>query len=181
MQTFEDSKKEIQSRIGAATDGVNALLEERSNLDSVRREADERDRAELSLAHEQYVRGELTKKPVAYTANRDAVEGRAEAMPKLIDEAELAVAKARLDLVMLERAQALDEEKAPREKLERIQEEVAQLEQERQEALEDVTSVQRKAEVKQAEEFAHRSEIRHLENAVNARMRVASNWGVVVG
>jgi hypothetical protein len=102
-------------------------------------------------------------------------------MPKLIDEAELEVAKARLVLVMLERAQALAEEKAPREKLERIKEEVAQLEKERREADQDVTSVRRRAEVKQQEEFAHRSEIRRLEEAVNARTRVASNWGVVVG
>ena len=178
---MEDRKTAIWGRIDAGVAVVNALLEERSHLDSARGEADERDRAELSSAHEQYVRGELTKSPVAYTANRNAVERRAEAMPKLIDEAQLEVAKARLDLVMLEGAQALAEEKAPRDKLARIEEEVAQLERERQEANEDVTSVQKRAEVKMEQEFAHRSEIRRLEEAVNARTRVASNWGVVVG
>jgi transcriptional regulator with XRE-family HTH domain len=49
------------------------------------------------------------------------------------------------------------------------------------EADQDVTSVRRRVEVKQEQEFAHRSEIRRLEEAVNARTRVASNWGVVVG
>jgi chromosome segregation ATPase len=181
MQTVEDRKREIQGRIDAGVAVVNALLEERSNLDSARREADERDRAELSSAHEQYVRGELTKRPVAYTANWDAVESRAEAMPKLIDAAQLEVAKARLDLVMLEGAQAMAEEEAPREKLARIDEEVAQLEKERLEADQAVTSVRRRAEVKMEQEFAHRGEIHRLEEALNSRTRVASNWGVVVG
>ncbi len=178
---MESRKAQIQGRIDAGVAVVNALLEERSNLNARRAEADEQDRAELSSAHEQYVRGELTKRPVAYTANWDAVESRAEAMPQLIDAALLEVAKARLDLVMLERAQALDDEQAPREKLERIQEEVAQLERERQEADQDVTSFRRRAEVKQEQEFAHRSEIRQLEKGLTARTRVASNWGVVVG
>jgi chromosome segregation ATPase len=178
---MEDRKTAIWGRIETGIDGVNALLEERSHLDSVRGEADEQDRAELSSAHEQYVRGELTKRPVAYTANRDAVESRAKAMPKKIDAAQLEVAKARLDLVLLEGAQALAEESAPRAKLERIEEEVAQLERERQEANEDVTSVRRRAEVKMEEEFVHRGEIHRLEEAVGARTRVASNWGVVVG
>jgi chromosome segregation ATPase len=181
MESLESRKAEIQNRIEEGVDVVNALLEERSNLNARRDEALEQDQAELSTAHKRYVRGELTKRPAAYTANWDAVESRAEAIPKKIDAAELEVAKARLDLVMLEGAQALAEEKAPREKLERIEEEVAQLEKERQEADQDVTSVRRRAEVKQEEEFAHRSEIRRLEEAVNARTRVASNWGVVVG
>jgi chromosome segregation ATPase len=181
MQTVEDRKTEIQGRIEEGVDGVNALLEERSNLDSARREADEQDRAELSSAHEQYLRGELPKRPVSYTANWDAVEQRAEAMPKKIDAAELEVAKARLDLVLLEGAEALAEEKAPREKLERIKEEVAQLERERLEAEQDVTSVRRRAEATMEQEFSHRSEIHRLEEAVSARTRVASNWGVVVG
>jgi peptidoglycan hydrolase CwlO-like protein len=178
---LESRKAEIRDRIEEGVEIVQDLKDERGNLNARRAEADEQDRAELSSAHEQYVRGELTKRPVTYTANRDAVESRAEAMPKLIDEAQLDVVKARLDLVMLEGAQALAEESAPREKLERIDEEVAQLEKERQEADQDVTSVRRRAEIKQQEEFAHRSEIRRLEEAVNARMRVASNWGVVVG
>jgi chromosome segregation ATPase len=178
---MESRKAQIQGRIDAGVAVVNALLEERSNLNARRAEADEQDRAELSSAHEQYVRGELTKRPVAYTANWDAVENRAEAMPKKIDEAQLEVAKARLDLVMLEGAQAMADEEAPREKLERIDEEVAQLERERQEADQTVTSVRRRIEVKQEQEFAHRGEIHRLEEAVNARTRVASNWGVVVG
>jgi chromosome segregation ATPase len=178
---MESRKAQIQGRIEEGVAVVNALLEERSNLDSARGEADELDRGELSEAHEQFVRGELTKSPIAYTANWDAVESRAEAMPTLIDAAELEVAKARLDLVLLEGAAALAEEKAPREKLERIQEEVVQLEKERQEANEYVTSVRRRAEATMQEEFAYRSEINRLEEAVNSRTRVASNWGVVMG
>jgi chromosome segregation ATPase len=178
---LESRKAQIQGRIEEGVAVVNALLEERSNLNARRDQALEQDQAELSTAHEQYVRGELTKRPAAYTANWDAVESRAVALPKLIDQAELVVAKARLDLVLLEGAEAMAEEKAPREKLERIEEEVAQLEKERQEANEDVTSVRRRAEVKQEQAFAHRSQIRALEEAVNSRTRVASNWGVVMG
>jgi chromosome segregation ATPase len=181
MQTVEDRKREIQDRIDEGVEIVQDLKAERSNLNARRAEADELDRGELSSAHEQFVRGKLTRRPVTYTANRDAVESRAEAMPKLIDQAQLEVAKARLDLVLLEGAQAMAEEQAPREKLERIQEEVEQLERERQEAEQDVMSVRRKAEVKQEQAFAHRSEIRALEEAVNSRTRVASNWGVVMG
>jgi chromosome segregation ATPase len=178
---MESRKAEIRDRIEEGVEIVQDLKDERGNLNARRAEADELDRAELSSAHEQYVRGQLKQRPVAYTANRGTVESRAEAMPKLIDEAELEVAKARLDLVMLEGAQAMAEEEAPREKLERIEVEVAQLEKERQEADQDVTSVRRRVEVKQEQEFAHRSEIHRLEEAVNARTRVASNWGVVVG
>ncbi len=187
MQTVEDRKREIQGRIDAGVAGVNALLEERSNLDSARVEADEQDHAAYHAAHSEWYEqrsdraGENNPRPAFVTPHRDAVESRAEAVPKLIDAAQLEVAKARLDLVMLEGAQALAEEKAPREKLERIKDEVAQLEKERQEADQDVTSVRRRVEVKMEQEFAHRGEIRRLEEAVNARTRVASNWGVVVG
>jgi SMC interacting uncharacterized protein involved in chromosome segregation len=181
MQTVEERKREIQGRIEEGVEIVQDLKDERGNLNARRAEADEQDRAELSSAHEQYVRGELTKRPVAYTAKRDAVEQRAVAMPKLIDAAELEVAKARLDLVLLEGAQALAEEDAPRERLKRIEEEAAQLEKERQEADQDVTSVRRRAEAKLEEEFAHRSEIRQLEKGLTARTRVASNFGEVVG
>jgi len=181
MESLESRKAQIQGRIEEGVEIVQDLKDERSNLNARRDQALEQDRGELSTAHEQFVRGELTKRPVAYTANWDAVESRAEAMPKLIDAAELEVAKARLDLVMLEGEQALAEEKAPREKLERIEEEVAQLERERLEAEQDVTSVRRRAEVTMQEEFTQRGEINRLEEAVNARTRVASNWGVVVG
>jgi uncharacterized protein YlxW (UPF0749 family) len=181
MQTVEDRKREIQDRIEEGVEIVQDLKDERSNLNARRDQALEQDQAELSTAHEQFVRGELPKKPVAYTANWDAVESRAEAMPKLIDQAELEVALARLDLVLLEGAQAMAEEQAPREKLARIQEEVAQLERERQEAEQDVTSVRRRAEAKMEEEYTQRGEIHRLEEAVNSRTRVASNWGVAVG
>jgi predicted nuclease with TOPRIM domain len=181
MESLEARKAEIRERIEEGVEIVQDLKDERSNLNARRDQALEQDQAELSSAHEQFVRGELPKRPVASTANWDAVERRAAAMPKLIDEAELEVAKARLDLVLLEGAEAMAEEQAPREKLKRIEEEVAQLERERQEANEDVTSVQKRAEVKMEQEFAHRSEIRRLEEAVNSRTRVASNWGVVVG
>ncbi len=181
MQTVEDRKREIQGRIDAGVAVVNALLEERSNLNTARGGAAELDQAELSSAHERYLRGDLPKSPIAYTANWDAVESRAESMPTLIDQAELEVALARLDLVLLEGAEAMAEEKAPREKLERIEEEVAQLERERQEANESVTSVRRRAEATMEQEMQQRSEIRALEEAVNSRTRVASNWGVVVG
>jgi predicted nuclease with TOPRIM domain len=177
----ESRKAEIRDRIDEGVDVVNALLEERSNLNARRDEALEQDQAELSYAHEMYLRGELPKSPVAYSGNWDAVERRAEAMPPLIDAAQLEVAKARLDLVLLKGAEALAEEKAPREKLERIQAEVAQLERERQEANEDVTSVRRRAEATMQEEFAHRGEIHRLEEAVNSRTRVASNFGVAMG
>jgi hypothetical protein len=173
---MESRKAQIQGRIDTGVAVVNALLEERRNLDSARREADELDRAAY---HAEWY--ENPRPPAFVTQHTDAVERRAEAMPKLIDQAELEVALARLDLVLIERAQALAEEDAPREKLKRIEEEVAQLERERQEANEDVTSVRRRAEVKLEEEFAHRSEINRLEEAVNSRTRVASNWGVVVG
>ncbi len=178
---LESRKAQIQDRIDEGVAVVNALLEERSNLNARRDQALEQDQAELSSAHGQFVRGELPKRPVAYTANWDAVERRAEAMPKLIDAAELVVAKARLDLVLLEGAQAMADEDAPREKLKRIQEEVKQLEKERQEADQAVTSVRRRAEVTMQEEFSYRSEIHRLEEAVNSRTRVASNWGVVLG
>ena len=181
MESLESRKAQIQGRIEEGVEIVQDLKDERSNLNARRDQALEQDQAELSSAHGQYVRGELPKRPVAYTANWDAVERRAEAMPKLIDEAELEVAKARLDLVLLEGAQAMAEEQAPREKLARIQEEVAQLEKERLEADQDVTSVRRRAEVTMQEEFAYRGEIHRLEEAVNSRTRVASNWGVVVG
>jgi chromosome segregation ATPase len=177
----ESRKAEIRDRIDTGVDGVNALLEERSNLNARRDQALEQDQAELSSAHEQFVRGELPKRPVAYTANWDAVERRAAAMPKLVDAAQLEVAKARLDLVLLEGAQALAEEKAPREKLARIDDEVAQLERERLEAEEAVTSVRRRAEATMEQEFSYRSEIHRLEEAVNSRTRVASNFGVVLG
>jgi uncharacterized protein YlxW (UPF0749 family) len=181
MESLESRKEEIRDRIDEGVEIVQDLKDERSNLNARRDQALEQDQAELSTAHEQFVRGELPKRPVAYTANWDAVERRAEAMPTLIDAAELEVAKARLDLVLLEGAEALAEEEAPREKLERIQEEVAQLERERQEADQAVTSVRQRAEAKLEEEFVHRSEISRLEVAVKARTRVASNWGVVVG
>jgi hypothetical protein len=181
MESLESRKAEIRDRIEQGVEIVQDLKDERSNLNARRAEADEQDRGELSSAHEQYVRGQLKRRPVAYTANRGIVESRAEAMPKLIDEAELEVAKARLDLVLLAGAEAMADESVPQERLARIELEVAQLERERLEADQAVTSVRRRAEVKQQEEFAHRSEIRRLEEAVNARTRVASNWGVVVG
>ncbi len=178
---MEDRKAEIRDRIEEGVAVVDALLEERSNLNARRDQALEQDQAELSSAHGQYLRGELPKRPVAFTANWDAVERRAEAMPKLIDAAQLEVAKARLDLVLLEGAQAMAEESAPRERLKRIDVEVAQLERERLEAEQDVTSVRRRAEATMEQEFSYRSEINRLEEAVNSRTRVASNWGVVVG
>jgi chromosome segregation ATPase len=178
---LESRKAEIQDRIDEGVEIVQDLKDERSNLNARRAEADEQDRGELSTAHEQYVRGQLKRRPVAYTANRGIVEQRAEAIPSLIDAAQLEVAKARLDLVLLEGAEALAEEQAPREKLKRIEEEVAQLERERLEADQAVTSVRRRAEVTMQEEFTHRSEIHRLEEAVNSRTRVASNFGVVVG
>jgi uncharacterized protein with von Willebrand factor type A (vWA) domain len=178
---MESRKAEIRGRIDEGVEIVQDLKDERSNLNARRAEADEFDRAELSSAHEQFVRGQLKQRPVAYTANRGIVESRAEAMPKLIDAAELVVAKARLDLVLLEGAEALAEEKAPREKLARIEEEVAQLGRERLEADQAVMSVRRRAEATMEEEFTQRGEIHRLEEAVNSRTRVASNWGVVVG
>jgi uncharacterized protein with von Willebrand factor type A (vWA) domain len=181
MESLESRKAEIRDRIDAGVAVVDALLEERGNLNARRAEADEQDRGELSSAHEQYVRGQLKQRPVTYTANRGIVESRAEAMPKLIDAAELEVAKARLDLVLLEGAQALAEEQAPREKLARIDEEVAQLEKERMEAEQDVTSVRRRAEATMEQEFVQRGEIHRLEEAVNTQTRVASDWGVAVG
>jgi multidrug efflux pump subunit AcrA (membrane-fusion protein) len=181
MESLESRKAEIRDRIEEGVEIVQDLKDERSNLNARRDQALEQDQAELSSAHEKYVRGQLKQRPVAYTANWDAVESRAVAMPKLIDAAQLEVAKARLDLVLLEGAQALAEEQAPREKLERIQDEVAQLERERLEAEQDVTSVRRRAEATMQEEFAYRGEIHRLEEAVSARTRVASNFGVVVG
>jgi chromosome segregation ATPase len=183
---MESRKAQIQGRIEEGVDVVNALLEERSNLDSARREADEQDLASYHAAHREWYEersdhaGENSR-PAFATPYRDRVERRAQALPKLIDEAELVVAKARLDLVMLEGAEALAEEQAPREKLKRIEEEIAQLERERQEADQAVTSVRRRAEATMEQEFSHRSEINRLEEAVSARTRVASNWGVVVG
>ncbi len=173
---LESRKAQIQGRIEEGVAGVNALLEERRNLNAARGVADEKDRAAY---HAEWY--ENPRPPAFVTQHTDAVERRAEAMPKLIDAAQLEVAKARLDLVMLEGAQALAEEQAPREKLARIEQEVAQLERERQEADQDVTNARTRAEVKQEQEFAHRGEIRRLEEAVNSRTRVASNWGVVVG
>jgi predicted nuclease with TOPRIM domain len=178
---LKSRKEEIRDRIDTGVDVVDALLEERSNLNARRDEALEQDQAELSTAHERFVRGELPKRPVAYSGNWDAVERRAQAMPKLIDAAELEVAKARLDLVLLEGAQAMAEEKAPREKLKRIDVEVAQLEKERLEAEQDVTSVRRRAEATMEQEMQQRGEINRLEEALTSRTRVASNWGVVVG
>jgi chromosome segregation ATPase len=181
MESLESRKAEIRDRIEEGVEIVQDLKDERGNLNARRAEADELDLAELSSAHAQYVRGQLKQRPVAYTANRGTVESRAEAMPNLIDAAELEVAKARLDLVLLEGAQALAEEKAPREKLARIDDEVAQLERERLEAEQAVMSVRRRAEATMEQEFSHRSEINRLEEAVNSRTRVASNWVVVVG
>jgi hypothetical protein len=93
----------------------------------------------------------------------------------------LEVAKARLDLVLLEGAQAMADESVPRERLARIDVEVAQLERERLEAEQAVMSVRRRAEATMQEEFSYRSEIHRLEEAVNSRTRVASDFGVVVG
>jgi chromosome segregation ATPase len=177
----ESRKAEIRDRIDTGVAVVDALLDERSTLNARRDQALEQDQAELSTAHEQHLRGELPKSPIAYSGNWDAVQSRAETIPKLLDAAQLEVAKARLDLVLLEGAEAMAEEKAPREKLARIQEEVAQLEKERQEADQAVTSVRRRAEATMEQEFSYRSEIHRLEEAVNSRTRVASNWGVVVG
>jgi hypothetical protein len=178
---LKSRKAQIQGRIDASVAVVDALLEERGNLNARRDEALEQDQAELSTAHEQYVQGELTKRPVAYSGNWDAVERRAEAMPKLIDAAQLEVAKARLDLVLLEGAAALADESVPQERLARIDVEVAQLEKERLEADQAVTLVRRRAEATMQEEFSYRSEIHRLEEAVNSRTRVASNFGVVLG
>ncbi len=178
---LESRKAEIRNRIEQGVEIVQDLKDERSNLNARRAEADELDRAELSSAHEQYVRGQLKRRPVAYTANRGIVEQRAEALPKLIDQAELEVAKARLDLVLLEGTEAMAEEQAPREKLKRIDVEVAQLERERLEAEQAVMSVRRRAEATMEQEMQQRGEIHRLEEAVNSRTRVASNWGVVVG
>jgi chromosome segregation ATPase len=177
----ESRKAQIRDRIDTGVAVVDALLDERSNLNARRDQALEQDRGELNSAHERFVRGELPKRPVAYSGNWDAVEQRAEAMPKLIDAAQLEVAKARLDLVLLEGAAALAEEQAPREKLARIDIEVAQLEKERLEAEQAVTSVRRRAEATMEQEFSYRSEIHRLEEALTSRTRVASNWGVVAG
>ncbi len=177
----ESRKAEIRDRIDEGVEIVQDLKDERSNLDARRAEADEQDRAELNSAHEQYVRGQLKRRPVAYTANRGIVEQRAETIPSMIDAAELEVARARLDLVLLEGAAALAAESVPRERLARIQDEVVQLERERLEAEQDVMSVRRRAEATMQEEFSHRSEINRLEEAVNSRTRVPDNWGVVVG
>ncbi len=181
MESLESRKTEIRNRIDEGVEIVQDLKDERSNLNARRAEADEQDRGELSSAHEQYVRGQLKQRPVAYTANRGTVESRAEAMPKRIDAAELEVAKARLDLVLLEGAQAMADESVPRERLARIDVEVAQLERERLEAEQAVMSVRRRAEATMQEEFSYRSEIHRLEEAVNSRTRVASDFGVVVG
>ncbi len=172
---MESRKAEIQGRIEEGVEIVQDLKDERVNLDSARREAYERDRAAYHAEWYENPRAAFV------TPHTDAVERRAEAMPKLIDQAQLEVAKARLDLVLLEGAEALAEEKAPREKLKRIDVEVAQLEKERLEAEQDVTSVRKRAEATMEQEFSHRSEIHRLEEAVNSRTRVASNWGVVVG
>ncbi len=178
---MEDRKAEIRGRIDEGVEIVQDLKDERSNLNARRAEADEQDLAELSSAHEQYVRGQLKQRPVAYSANRGTVEQRAEVIPVEIDAAELEVAKARLDLVLLEGAQALAEESAPRERLKRIDVEVAQLERERLEAEQAVMSVRRRAEATMEQEFSYRSEIHRLEEAVNSRTRVASNGGGVEG
>jgi chromosome segregation ATPase len=179
------SKEQIGQAIADAERELQTLLQERTGLNARRAEAEEADNKAMSVAHGDYLErtraGEQARKPVAFSQHIDEVETRARAIPVEIDKARLQVAQARLDLVTLERAQALDEEKAPREKLERIQEEVAQLEKERLEADQAVTSVRRRAEVKMEEGFVHRGEIRRLEEAVNSRTRVASNWGVVVG
>jgi chromosome segregation ATPase len=178
---MEDRKAEIRNRIAEGVEIVQDLKDERGNLNARRAEADEQDLAELSKAYEQFVKGQLKQRPVAYSANRGIVESRAEAIPKHIDAAELEVAKARLDLVLLAGAEALADESVPQERLKRIELEVAQLERERLEAEQDVTSVRRRAEATMQEEFAYRSEIHRLEEAVNSRTRVASDWGVAVG
>jgi chromosome segregation ATPase len=178
---MESRKDQIQGRIDEGVEIVQDLKDERSNLNARRDQALEQDQAELASAHEKYVRGQLKRRPVAYTANWDAVESRAEALPKLIDAAELEVAKARLDLVLLEGAAALAAESVPQERLARIQEEVEQLEKERLQAEQAVMSVRRRAEATMEEEFSYRSEINRLEEAVNSRTRVPDSWGVVVG
>jgi chromosome segregation ATPase len=178
---LESRKAEIRDRIDEGVAVVNALLEERSNLNARRDQALDQDRGELSSAHEQHLRGELPKSPIAYSGNWDAVQSRAETIPKRIDQAQLEVAKARLDLVLLEGAAALAEEKAPQERLARIDIEVAQLSRERLEAEQAVMSVRRRAEATMEQEFSYRSEIHRLEEAVNTRTRVASNFGVVAG
>jgi hypothetical protein len=178
---MESRKDQIQGRINEGVEIVEDLKDERSNLNTRRDQALEQDRAELSSAHEQFLRGELKRRPVAYSANIGIVEDRAETIPKLIDAAELEVAKARLDLVLLAGAEALADESVPQERLARIDVEVAQLERERLEAEQAVTLVRRKAEATMEEEFSYRSEIHRLEEAVNSRTRVASNFGVVLG
>ena len=181
MESLESRKAEIRDRIEEGVEIVHDLEDERGNLNAARSEADEEDRAELSSAYEQYVRGELTKRPVAYTANRDAVERRAEGIPVEIDKAELEVAQARLELSRLERSEALAAEKAPRKELDRLDREMAQLEKERREADRLVTNARRAVDQKQTEESTLEQQVRHLESAVKARVRISPNRGVVMG
>jgi chromosome segregation ATPase len=181
MESMETRKAEIQSRIEEGVEVLNDLEDERGSLNASRDRALEEDHAELKSFHEQYLRGELKKSPIAYTANWDAIEQRATSLPKLIAGAMLDVAKAQLELAMLERGEALEEEGAPLEALAAIEGEVAQLESERTQAEEAVSRVRRRAEVKMEEEMLLRCEIHRLEEAVGVRTWEPARVGVVMG
>jgi hypothetical protein len=80
----------------------------------------------------------------------------------------------------LERSETLAAEKAPRERLERIKEEVSQLREEERQAEQEATNARKRTEAKQQEEFLLDQEVSGLEGAL-ARTRVAANWGVAMG
>lgn len=178
-------KAQIRAEIAAAERELQALLQERSGMDARRAEAYEADQAALSEAHREYMErtraGKNASKPVAITQARTEVERRAQQLPVEIDRAQLRLAKAQLVLVTLERSEALAAEKAPRERSERIKEEVLQLQEEERQADQETTNARKRTEGKQAEKFRLQQEVSGLEKAVAARTRVSPLHGTVMG
>lgn len=185
MANLETRKAEIRERIEEGLEIVQDLKDERGNLNVRRAEAEELDRAELSRLHREYVAeteaGRDPSRPISFHENLAGVEERAQKMPVDIEKAELEVKRDQLQLTTLERSEALAAEKAPRERLERIRGEVAQLQEEERQADNEYTNARRATEVKQQEETRFRQEVSQLEEGLAARTRVSPLQGVVMG
>ena len=180
-----DSRDQVRQKIADAERELQTLLQERTQLNARRAEAEEADNKALSVAHQEYVSatraGKQARKPVAFSHHIDEVETRARAIPVEIDKARLRVAQAQLDLARLERSEALSSQETPLQMRDSLDQEIAKLQEERRGWDNELSDALRKTDTLQERESALYSQISQLEKAVSARTRQPANFGVVLG
>lgn len=173
-QAIADAERELQTH-----------LQERTQLNARRAEAEEADNKALSVAHREYVSatqaGKQARKPVAFSQHIDEVETRAQTIPVEIDKARLRVAKAQVRLVTLERAQALSSQEMPLQMRDSLDQEIAKLQEERRGWDNELSDALRKTDTLQEREGVLYSQISQLEMSVNARSRQPARVGTVMG